>query len=213
MTKQRKSPRLERLTLSELQPIIEDYHRHFPTWRLLEGTLIARESGPLLQYIGFERLLGGAFRIQYGVYYLCVPDRDGGFPPQYLGIKRSIYPRAHVSIRDKMLAAFHKEISPNIDVPLDVEQVLSMHENQTISRSSDAHHLAALNSYLGHDRRALHWCDRFFELVEQPGMPWQECNTRRQAFLHSLRQWIATGTAKARLQEVVQEERRRWGLA
>ncbi len=73
MTNQRKLPRLKRLTISELRVIVEDYRRAFPGWQVLERALIARENGPLLQYIGFERLWGGIYRIQCGVYYLHFP--------------------------------------------------------------------------------------------------------------------------------------------
>jgi hypothetical protein len=213
MTRQGKQRRTEPLTLKELRPIIEDYHCAFPKWHVLEGALLARESGPLLQYIGFERLLGGDYRIQCGVYYLCVPERDGGLIPQWLNVKvRVIRPRSHESLRDKVVEAIHKEIVPSVDAPLDAEQVLAMHEAYQFIRSPDAHHLAVLNTYLGHNDRALYWCSRFTELVNELGNPWQDFDYKRRAFLDQLEQWIKAGEAKRQLERVLQEERRKWGL-
>jgi len=201
------------MTLKELQPIVADYHRAFPDWHLLEGEVLGRESGPLLQVIGFERLSGGDYRPSCAVFYLCVPDRDGGFGPQWLNIKvRVIHPRAHASLRDKAVEAIHKEIVPNVDAPLDPEQVLAMHETSNPVRSPDAHHLAALNAYLGHDERALYWCARFTELVNSHGLGWQDFDYKRRAFLDQLEQWLNAGEARRQLERVVQEERRKWGL-
>jgi hypothetical protein len=200
------------MTLKELEPIVADYHRALPNWHVLEKELIARESGPILQYIGFERLSTGAYRVQYGIYYLCVADRDGGFVPNYLSVKQSIHARAHNSMRDKVVEAIHKEIVPSVDALLDPEQVLSLHEAHEPIRSPDAHHLAALNACLGHDDRALYWCCRFPELVEETGLGWHEWDYKRQAFLESLKQWIEAGEAKEQLEPIVQDERRKWGL-
>jgi hypothetical protein len=202
------------LTLKELVPFVEDYQRSFPAWKLLQEDIIARESGPTLQYIGFERLSWGSYRIQCGVYYLCVSNRDGGFVPQWLSNKfRSIDPRAHERVRDKVVEAIHQEIVPSVDAPLDPEQMLALHEAQQVIRSPDAHHLAALNAYLGHDERTLYWCERFPELVNQLGLGWQDFDHKRQAFLNDLKRWIEAGEAKLRLDRIVQEERHQWGLA
>jgi hypothetical protein len=213
MTRQKRAIRLEPLTLKELRPVVEDYHRAFPSWQLLEAELLGRESGPLLQVIGFERLSGGSYRVICGIYYLCIPDRDGRFGVQFLSIKRSIHPREHTSLRDKVVEAIHQEIIPSVDVPLAPEQVLAMHEANEPIRSPDAHHLAALNAYLGHNERALYWCSRFTELVNSHGLGWQDFDYKRRAFLDQLEQWLKAGEAKQRLERVLQEERRKWGLA
>jgi hypothetical protein len=214
MSIQRKPRRVERLTLKELRTITEDYHRSFPDWHLLEGTLIARENGPVLQYIGFEQLLGGAYRIQCGVYYMCVPDRDGGLnPPQYPNIRQSINLRAHASLWDKAVQAIHKEIIPSVDCLLHPEQVLALHEKCDNIRSPDAHSLAALNAFIGHEKRAIYWCSRFTELVNKHGLGWQDFDYKRRAFLDQLEQWLKVGEAKKQLEHVLQEERLKWGLA
>lgn len=201
------------LTLNQLRLIVEDYQRAFPGWTILEGALLARESCPVLQYIGFERLLGGAYRIQCGAYYTCVPDRDGGLPPQYLSVRQSIYPRAHHSLREKVVEAIYHEVTPRVDRPLESREVLAMHEGMQPLGSPDAHSLACFNAYLGNDDRALYWCNKFPELVEQIGMGWQECDLRRGEFLAVLRQWINVGQAKVHLERIVYDERHRWGMS
>lgn len=203
----------QRMTLKELRPVVEDYHRMFRDWKILEGELLGRECGPLLQYIGFERLSTGAYRPTCGVYYLCVPDRDGSLGPQWLNVKvRQVHPREHESLRDKVVEAIHREIVPSVDARLDGKQVLRLHEEREILRSPDAHHLAALNAYLGYDQRALYWCSQFSILVEQLGLGWQDFDYKRRAFLDQLEKWIKSGNAKEQLDRVLQEERRKWGL-
>lgn len=209
MTRTRKQ-----LTLSELHPLVADYHRAFPGWRLLTPELFAREAGALLQYIALERLSTGSYRPTCGVYYLCVPGRDGSLGPQWLNIKVRIVDRlAHQRLRDKVLEAIHREIVPSVDAPLDPQQVLALHETRQPIRSPDAHHLAALNAYLGHDDRALYWCERFPALVNEHGLGWQDFDHKRQAFLQELKSWILGGRARVELDHVVQAERHQWGLA
>ena len=202
------------MTVEELAPIVQDYNRAFPEWRVLERELFARENGPLLQYVGFERLSTGSYRPTCGVYYLCVPGRDGSLGPQWLNIPlRQIDPRAHDRLRDRVVEAIHREVVPSVDAPLDAEHVVAMHEAYEVIRSSDAHHLAALNACLGREERALFWCARFPELVEQLGFGWQTFDLKRRTFLNSLRHWIEAGRAKQELARIVQEERRKWGLS
>jgi hypothetical protein len=202
------------MTAKELRPFVDDYHRAFPDWQLLEGgELFGRESGPLLQYIGFERLSTGAYRPTCGIYYLCVPDRDGSLGPQWLNVKvRQVKAREHESFREKVLEAIHTEIVPNVDAQLDADQVLRMHEAYEFIRSPDAHSLAALNAYLGNDDRALFWCLEFPRLVEQLGLGWQDFDVKRREFLEQLEKWIRAGEAKQQLERILQKERRKWGL-
>lgn len=209
MTRQRKP-----LTLKELAPIVQDYHRAFPAWHILERTLIARESGPVMQGIGFQCLSTGSYRPISSIYYLCVPNRDGGYGVQFLKHPvQDIDPRNHDRKRDEVIEAIHREVVPSVDTPLVPEQILAMHEAASPMRSPDACHVAFLNACLGHDERALHWCERFPELVNQHGLGWQDFDHKRQDFLETLKQWIQAGEARHQLEHVVQEERRRWGLA
>jgi hypothetical protein len=204
----------KRLTMKELKPFVLDYYRAFPHWKLLLPDLFARESGPLIQAIAFERLSYGSYRPQAWVSYLCVPDRDGGLDPQWLNVRlRQIDPRAHERLRDKVVEAIHREIVPSVDAPLDPVQVLALHEAKQCVRSPDAHHLAALNAYLAHEERALYWCMRFPEMVEQEGVGWHDFDFKRRAFLDDLKRWIKAGEAKQQLERIVQEERRKWRLS
>lgn len=202
------------LTQKELAPIVQDYHRAFPTWHILERTLIARESGPVMQGIGFQCLSTGSYRPICSIYYLCVPSRDGGFGVQFLKHPvQDIDPRIHDLKRDKVIEAIHREVVPSVDAPLVAEQILATHEASSPIRSPDACHLAFLSAHLGHEERALYWCERFPELVNQHGLGWQDFDHKRQALLDNLKQWIQAGEAGRQLDRVVQEERRRWELA
>jgi hypothetical protein len=202
------------MTQLELHKIVIDYHRAFPDWVVLEQTLLARECGPLMQGIGFQPLSTGSYRPICSIYYLCVPNRDGGFGVQFLNHPvQDIDPRVHEAKKKQVIEAIHYEIVPSVDVPLDPEQVLAMHEAQEPIRSPDACYLAALNAYLGHEEQGLHWCRRFPELVDQHGLGWQDFDYNRLAFLDRLKKWINCGIAKEQLERVLQEERRKWGLA
>jgi hypothetical protein len=197
----------------ELEPFVQDYHRAFPRWHVLERTLIARACGPVMQGIGFQCLSTGRYRPICSVYYLCVPNREAGFGVQFLKHPlQEIDPRAHARLRDRVVEGIHREIVPSVDAPLEPERVLALHEAQEVLRSPDAHHLAVLNAYLGHNERAMYWCDRFRVLVNQHGVGWQDFDHKRQAFLDDLKKWIQTGEARQQLDRVVQEERQHWGL-
>jgi len=203
----------KQLAARELELFVEDYQHAFPDWHILERTLIARERGPIMQGIGFQCLSTGRYRPICSIYYLSVPNREGGFGVRFLKHPvQDIDPRAHARLRDKVVEAIHREIVPSVDSPLDAEQVLALHEGQEILRSPDAHNLAALNAYLGHNERALYWCERFPLLVNEHGLGWQGFDHKRQTFLHQLKAWIRAGRAKIELDRVVQEERRQWGL-
>lgn len=201
------------LSLKDLQPIVQDYYRSFPDWKLLEREVIARESGPLLQVFGFQRLSTGGYRPVFGIHYLCVPNRDASFGVQFLQRPlQDIDLHVHDLKRDKVVNAIFQEVVPSVSAPLVPEQVLAMHEGTTPIRSPDAFALAALNGYLGHIDRALHWCDRFPKLVEQLGLGWQEFDIKRKDFLDSLKLWIEMGQSKIQLDRVLTDERRKWGL-
>jgi hypothetical protein len=113
---------------------------------------------------------------------------------------------------NSVIEAIHRESAPSVDEQLLPEQVLAIHEGREPIRSPDAHHLAALNAYIGRIDRALYWCNRFPELVNQHGLGWQDFDHKRQAFLTNLKQWIEAGQAKEQLDHIVQAERRQWGL-
>ncbi len=208
------SKRMKKMTLKELKPFVADYHKVFKDWSLVKPEILVRESGSVLQYIGFERLSWGNYRTSSGIYVMCVPDRDGaGFGPQWLNVKvQSIDPRAHTRLYDKVVEAMKSEFFPRVEEALTPEVVLDYLEEQAIPTIRQALSLATLNAYLGHDNRAIYWCERFSQLVEELGHGWQEWDIRRRSFLEQLAEWIRNGQAKERLEEILQAERKNWGL-
>lgn len=208
------SKKMKKMTLKELRPFVADYHKVFDTWSLVKPEILVRESGPVLQYIGFERLSWGDYRPSSAIYVMCVPERDGaGCGPQLLNVKvRSIDPRAHGRLYDKVVEAMKSEFFPRVEESLIPEVVLDLFEEQAVPKSPEAVPLAALNAYFGHDNRALYWCERFSQLVEELGHGWQEWDIRRRTFLEQLAEWIRNGQAKERLEEILQAERKSWGL-
>ncbi len=204
-----------RLTLQELRPIMEFFHANFSTWRVVRDDTLVREAGPVAQGITFERLSSGDYRPTGHIRVLVAPG-DFWFLelPQNLSKPRQINRRQHPEFRDRVVEGIRAEFVPRVDRPLIAEEVLELYEREANPpRSPDAYSLAALNAYLRHDDRALHWCSRFTELVNKLGNPWQDFDYKRRAFLDQLEQWLKAGEAKQRLECVLQEERRKWGLA
>jgi hypothetical protein len=203
-----------RLTLKELQPIMGFYHAKFPTWRVVREDTLIREAGPVAQGITFERLSSGDYRPTGHIRVLVAPGEFWFLElSQNLSKPRQINRRQHPEFRDRVVEAIRAEFMPSVDRPLVVEEVLELYEHEANPpRSPDAYSLAPLNAYLGHDERAMHWCSRFTQLVNEVGNPWQDFDYKRRAFLDQLEQWLQAGEAKQQLERVLQEERRKWGL-
>lgn len=204
-----------RLTISELRSIVEFYHAHFPTWKLIQKGTLVREDGPVAQGIVFERLSAGDYRPTGHVHVLVAPA-DYWFLELSQNLKKhsSVSRRQDREYRPRVLEAFRSEFVPKVDRPLVAEEVLKLYEREANPPASpDAYSLAPLNAYLGHEERALYWCSRFPELVAESSNPWEECDLKRKEFLDRLTSWIKAGVAKQELQKVLEEERRKWGLA
>jgi hypothetical protein len=138
--------------------------------------------------------------------------------PQDLNIKvRQINRRQDREYRPRVLEAIRADFVPSVDRPLVAEEVLKLYEQQSVPETTGAaYSLAALNAYLGHEERALHWCSQHTKLLDEKtrnGFPWHELEHKQQAFLQDLEKWIKGGEAKQQLEHVLQEERRKWGLA
>jgi hypothetical protein len=204
-----------RLTREELGEIVEFYHARFPTWRVVRDNSLVREQVPIIQGITFERLPRGEYRPTGHIRVLVAPEDFWVFElPQYLNVKvRQVNRRQHPEFRDRVVQAIRLEFVPNVDRPLIAEDVLELYEHKATPTDLEAYSLAALNAYLGHEERALYWCSRFTQLVNEVGNPWQDCDYKRRAFLEQLEQWMKAGEAKQQLDRVLQEERRKWGLA
>lgn len=203
-----------RLTLKELQSIMEFYHSKFPSWRVVREDTLIRETGPVVQGITFDRLSYGVYRPTGHIRVLIAPEDSWGFElPQFLIKPREIDRRQDREFRDRVVEAIREQFIPSVDDPLIPEEVLERYEQEANPpRSSDAYSLAALNAYLGHDERALYWCSRFKDLVDASGRQLQDFDRKQQTFLDSLEGWIKTGDAKQQLEQVLQGERRKWGL-
>ena len=200
--------------MEELRPVVEFYHGYFPTWKVIQKDTLAREDGPVVQGITFERLSGGEYRPTGHIRVLIAPEDAWAFElSQRLDIKlRQINRRQHPEFRDRVVEAIRTEFVPNVGKPLVAEQVLRLYEEKAFPSDPEAYSLAALNAYLGHDDRARYWCSRFTELVNAVGRPWQDFDYKRRAFLDQLEKWLQAGDAKQQLERVLQEERRKWGL-
>jgi hypothetical protein len=202
------------LTIQELRPIVEYYHAHLPAWKVIRKDTLAREDGPVVQAIAFERLSGGAYRPTGHIRVLAAPEEVWAFEmPQYLDIKvRQISRRQHPELRDRVVETIRAEFVPNVDRTLVAEEVLKLYEEKAYPTDPEAYSLAALNAYLGHDDRALYWCSRFTDLVNAVGRPWADFDYKRRAFLDQLEKRLKSGDAMQQLERVLQEERRKWGL-
>lgn len=208
MTRPLKPNRYKRMTLRELEPFVAQYQAQFPGWKRTFPEAFGREAGPVAQEIWFERLSTGDYRPTSCIRIFPAPS--GRAFHQDLNVKvRQVRPREHEYKFPKVLEAIHKEIIPPVDEPLIPEDVLERFESMGPHNSPEAHDLAALNAYLGHDERAMYWCHRFPALVDKLGGEWMECDHGRHAFLQQLEKWIKNGEAKLRLEEVIQSERTR----
>jgi hypothetical protein len=194
---------------------MEFYHSAFPNWKIVRNDTLVREDGPVLQGITFDRLSGGDYRPIGHIRVMVAPEDVWGYElTQDLNIKvRHIERRAHEMLKNKVVEAIHAEFVPRVDQPLHAQEVLNLYEQRAVPTSPEAYSLAPLNAYLGNDSRALYWCSRFSELVDAVSNPWQDSDYKRRAFLDQLEKWLQAGNAKQQLERVLQEERRKWGLA
>jgi hypothetical protein len=210
--------KMSKITSKEIRGIVEEYHRSLPEWHHVSDETLVRTDGPVLQAIGFESLSGGEYRPVNYVQVLAAPAPGGRgrvdfFAQTPKGRPRTASLRSHQAVREQMVEAMKREFTPAIMEPLNAPVVLDLCEQNAIPRSGEAYALAALNAYLGRRERALFWCFRYNDLVNQLGRPWQQWHHQQRAFLDSLEQWLKAGQVKQELDRVLQEERRKWGLA
>lgn len=204
-----------RLTLAELRPIMEFYHAHFPSWRIVKENTLVREVPPIVQGITIDRLSGGDYRPVGHIRVLVAPVPFWGFElSQHLNVKlREIDRRRHPIVKEQVVAAMRAEFLPKLDEPLVAEEVLNLYEDQALPTHGEAYSLAALNAYLGHDARARYWSAKCKELMAKPGRIPHELDAERLAYLDQLDVWLEHGEARPQLERVLQDERGKWGLA
>lgn len=197
------------MTLSELEPFVAQYQSQFPGWKRIAKEAFGRECGPVAHEIFFERLSDGAYRPASIIRIFVAPS--GSAFHQFLDVKaREATAREHEYMFPRILEAMHSDILPSVEEPLIPDDILRQFEKKERHTAPDAQSLAALNAYLGHEDRALYWCEQFPNFVEARGeYAWQDYDYERLAFLKQLEQWIKTGEVKARLDKVIQSERER----
>ena len=200
--------RMRKLKVSELKPLLEDYHGALPDWRVFEKDTLLRVTGPVLQGIFLERQRHREYRPMGFVATLVAPG-GGGLDR----VLPSVQARGHAHAFPKMIEALRREFVPSVDAPLVPEEVLELCEREAIPKSPEAYSLAALNAYLGHEERALYWCRRFPELIDEERLGMQEWDLERRDFLNKLEGWLQAGEASEQLEQVLQAERKKWGLA
>jgi hypothetical protein len=207
------STKFRRITLKELEPVVQYYQSQLPGWTLIRRATLVRMNGPVLQGITFDRLSYGAYRPVGYIRILTAPEVRGGMElPQFLDAKMSIRLGEHERVREKIVDAMRHEFAPNITRPLDPFEVLKLCERKAIPTSPEAYSLATLNAYLGKKERALYWCSRFNKLVDALKRPWGDEDKERRAYLDLLEKWISEGTEKQHLEEVMQREREKWSI-
>jgi hypothetical protein len=199
--------RSRKLKPVELRPFVHDYEQQLPGWRAFRGDCLGRAHGPVLQVIGFQRLSYRTYRPSGYVRVLVAPG--SGVLHRVL---RSSDARGHAHNLPKVVEAIRRDVVPGVDAPLIPEEVLELLEREAIPKSHEAYTLAALHAHLGHDERALYWCQRFPDLVDQLGLGWQKWDHERGDFLRDLEQWIDAGEAQSRLECVLEDERKKWGF-
>ena len=155
----------------------------------------------------------GTYRPVCYLRVLAAPDLPGVMElPQHLNVKvRQLSLREHETDRDRVFEAMKREFVPDVRRPLDPGSVLEYYEREAIPNSAEAYSLSALSAFLGDSDRSQKWSRRFTELVVSLGY-WEEWDKERQAFLEKVELWIREGAVKQRLEEVVEEERKKLGF-
>ena len=201
--------RMRKLKPSELEPLVKDYHEFFPKWDVFQRDTLIRLNGPVLQGVFLERQSRRAYQPMGFIRILAAPG-GGGTPQRVLD---SVDSRGHKRELPKMVEAIRREFVPSVDAPLVPEEVLELCEREAIPKSPEAYSLATLNAYLGHEERALYWCHRFPELIDEERLGMQEWDLERRDFLIKLEGWIQGGEVREQLEQVLQTERKKWGIA
>jgi hypothetical protein len=202
-----------KITKSQMRGFVGDYHRLLPGWEQISAEIVARSDGPLMQCIGFEAMRGGDYRPMHFVDVFVTPEKVGFFHQFLKKWPGELLPRQHKEYHRRMFENMKHEFRPSITEAFDARTAFDLCEKKAIPRSHEAYALAALNAYFGRDDRARYWCALFPRLVEEGSFPWQPWNLREKAFLDSLEDWLNTGEAKFRLQEILKERRKKEGFA
>jgi hypothetical protein len=209
--------RYKRLSTTEFREIMGFYHSKFPDWKIIQKNTLVRENGPIVQGITIERLSGGEYRPTGHIHVIVTPSEYWFLElPQNLKKMQSLNRRQHREFKERVVETIRRDFVPKVDEPLIVEEVLKLYEHEVLPTSGQAYSLAPWNAYLGYCDRALYWCARFKELIDEKrtkGLTLQDFDYKNLAFINELEKWIKSGNVQEQLERVLQEERRKWGLA
>lgn len=218
--------------------IVRDYQPAFPGWEIPKrGTAIARVSGPVMQGILFDRSARDIYRPRGFIKLLTAPESPGvmdlvqdlkranGAPQREIALPN------HERERDEIVSELYRQMRPKLDELLDPLEVLEMYERDAVPKVPEAYSIATLCAYLGYETKARDWIRRFRELDHE----WQryalslskgkrrvmakweldlrQVEEERRKFIDSLEGWLDKGEARERLEAVIQEERKKLGLA
>jgi len=203
----------KKISVAQIKRISTDYLSFLDGWQQIRKDTIARAAGPVSQCIGFERLGDGTYRPVGYLRVLAAPDLPGVMElPQHLNVNvRQLSFREHETARGRVFGAMKREFVPKVERPLDPISVLELYERDAVPNSAEAYSLSVLSAFLGDSDRAQKWDHRFTELVDSLGY-WEDWDKERRAFLGNVELWIREGTVKPRLEEVVEEERKKLGF-
>lgn len=204
------------IELKEMERIVKDYHTYFPKWKILDGDILVRESGPILQGIVLYRPVDADTYTPTGfIRVLTAPKMAVVMEwPQRLewpkGSECAVSPQEHEGVRAEIVEALRQQLTPAIDRPLVAVEVLKLYERKAMPTALEAYSLATLRAYLGYEQEARQWCARFKELAGKKGQRYEY--EEELYFLKSLQQRLDEGTARKHLEEVLQAERCKLGL-
>lgn len=200
------------LTKKELEEYFRVYREAFPDWDADAPYALQRTCGPITQTIGFQSLSYGAYRPSCGVRVVGPPDGGSSVLPQMLDVKhREVRRREHVEKWPKVLRAIEEQFVPDVRKPLDIAEVLRLAEKSAERdgrfKTRESNGLATLNVHLGHDDRAIEWCDRaeasFKEFAEATPPP--DWMLKQIEFTRQLRDAIREGRGREFLASVADQ--------
>jgi hypothetical protein len=218
--------------------IVRDYQPAFPGWEIPKrGTEIVRVESPVLQGIVFDRSPRDIYRPTGYIRVLTAPKSSGvmdlvqdlkranGAP------QREVTLLGHKRERDEIVSELYRQMRPKLDEPLDPLEVLEMYEREAVPKVPEAYSIATLCAYLGYEAKARDWIRRFRELEHEWEQYWlsdpkrkrystakwfqdsEQIDEERKKFIDDLEEWLDKGEARERLETVIQEERKKLGLA
>lgn len=207
------------IKLRQMRQIVNDYHLRFPEWTVIQDDVLARENGPVMQGIRFDRATLDVYRPMGFVRVLTVPSINKAMElPQRLkkpngAPDRWVTLRNHANELEVIVRELHRQLQPRIDRPLDPHNVLEIYEGLAIPTLPEACSLATLSAYLGLHQKAERWCEVFRELASKLPDLNSDIHLARVRIIDELETWLQNNNARDRLEPLLQSQRRILGLS